>query len=109
MPQVGIINPGEFAPGNSIEVVIWTAVGGRGTLIGPILGAILVNGGKTIFTAAWPNSGSLPSARSSSPSRSSCPRDRRTVAEFMASAKRRRKRQKSPLKPRGAEQAEAAQ
>jgi len=54
VPQVGIINPGEFAPGNSIEVVIWTAVGGRGTLIGPILGAILVNGGKTIFTAAWP-------------------------------------------------------
>jgi urea transport system permease protein len=54
VPQVGIINPGEFAPGNSIEVVIWTAVGGRGTLIGPILGAILVNGGKTIFTATWP-------------------------------------------------------
>ena len=54
VPQVGIINPGEFAPGNSIEVVIWTAVGGRGTLIGPIIGAILVNGGKTIFTATWP-------------------------------------------------------
>ncbi|MET3611889.1 urea transport system permease protein [Rhizobium aquaticum] len=54
VPQVGIINPGEFAPGNSIEVVIWTAVGGRGTLIGPILGAILVNGGKTIFTGIWP-------------------------------------------------------
>jgi urea transport system permease protein len=46
VPQVGIINPGEFAPANSIEVVIWTAVGGRGTLIGPIVGAILVNGGK---------------------------------------------------------------
>ncbi|WP_420963035.1 urea ABC transporter permease subunit UrtC [Brucella sp. IR073] len=54
VPQVGIINPGEFAPGNSIEVVIWTAVGGRGTLIGPIVGAILVNGGKSIFTAAFP-------------------------------------------------------
>ncbi len=55
VPQVGIINPGEFAPANSIEVVIWTAVGGRGTLIGPIIGAILVNGGKSIFTAAWPD------------------------------------------------------
>jgi urea transport system permease protein len=54
VPQVGIINPGEFAPANSIEVVIWTAVGGRSTLIGPIIGAILVNGGKSIFTAAWP-------------------------------------------------------
>ena len=54
VPQVGIINPGEFAPANSIEVVIWTAVGGRGTLIGPIVGAILVNGGKSIFTAAFP-------------------------------------------------------
>ena len=54
VPQVGIINPGEFAPANSIEVVIWTAVGGRGTLIGPIIGAILVNLGKSIFTAAFP-------------------------------------------------------
>ncbi|WP_438617485.1 urea ABC transporter permease subunit UrtC [Oryzifoliimicrobium ureilyticus] len=55
VPQVGIINPGEFAPANSIEVVIWTAVGGRGTLIGPILGAILVNGGKTVFTGLFPD------------------------------------------------------
>ena len=54
VPQVGIINPGEFAPANSIEVVIWTAVGGRGTLVGPIIGAVLVNGGKTWFTAAFP-------------------------------------------------------
>ncbi len=54
VPQVGIINPGEFAPANSIEVVIWTAVGGRSTLIGPIIGAILVNGGKTIFTGLFP-------------------------------------------------------
>ena len=54
VPQVGIINPGEFAPANSIEVVIWTAVGGRGTLIGPISGAVLVNFGKSIFTAAFP-------------------------------------------------------
>ena len=54
VPQVGIINPGEFAPGNSIEVVIWAAVGGRGTLIGPIIGAILVNAGKTFFTGAFP-------------------------------------------------------
>ncbi|UJW74481.1 urea ABC transporter permease subunit UrtC [Rhizobium sp. SL42] len=54
VPQVGIINPGEFAPANSIEVVVWTAVGGRGTLIGPIIGAILVNVGKSYFTGAFP-------------------------------------------------------
>ena len=50
VPQVGIINPGEFAPGNSIEAVIWVAVGGRGTLTGAVLGAILVNYAKTTFT-----------------------------------------------------------
>lgn len=54
VPQVGIINPGEFAPANSIEVVIWTAVGGRGTIIGPIIGALAVNGGKSWFTGAFP-------------------------------------------------------
>ncbi|WP_152045541.1 urea ABC transporter permease subunit UrtC [Aureimonas psammosilenae] len=54
VPQVGIINPGEFAPVNSIEVVVWTAVGGRGTLLGPIVGALLVNSGKSVFTAAAP-------------------------------------------------------
>jgi urea transport system permease protein len=55
VPQVGIINPSEFAPANSIEVVIWTAVGGRATLAGPIIGAVLVNGAKSYFTAALPN------------------------------------------------------
>ncbi len=54
VPQVGIINPSEFAPGNSIEAVIWVAVGGRGTLVGAILGALLVNFGKTWFTGAFP-------------------------------------------------------
>ncbi len=54
VPQVGIINPGEFAPGNSIEAVLWVAVGGRGTLVGPIIGAILVNFGKTWLTGALP-------------------------------------------------------
>ncbi|MEM6463737.1 MAG: urea ABC transporter permease subunit UrtC [Pseudomonadota bacterium] len=54
VPQVGIINPGEFAPANSIEVVVWTAVGGRGTLVGPIIGAVVVNAGKSYFTAAFP-------------------------------------------------------
>ncbi|MFP3712047.1 urea ABC transporter permease subunit UrtC, partial [Paraburkholderia sp. SIMBA_009] len=44
VPQVGIINPGEMSPGNSIEMAIWVAVGGRGTLIGPIVGAFAVNG-----------------------------------------------------------------
>ena len=52
--QVGIINPGEFAPANSIEAVIWVAVGGRGTLSGAVLGAVLVNLGKTIFTGLLP-------------------------------------------------------
>ncbi len=54
VPQVGIINPGEFAPLNSIELVIWVAVGGRFTLYGAVLGAVLVNFGKTFFTAALP-------------------------------------------------------
>src|SRR6202034_1397837 len=51
VPQVGIINPSEFAPGNSIEAVIWVAVGGRGTLSGAALGAIVVNYAKTVFTS----------------------------------------------------------
>ena len=51
VPQVGIINPSEFSPANSIEAVIWVAVGGRGTLIGAALGAVLVNYGKTSFTS----------------------------------------------------------
>ncbi len=54
VPQVGIINPGEFAPANSIEAVIWVAVGGRGTLVGAALGAISVNFAKTWFTGALP-------------------------------------------------------
>jgi urea transport system permease protein len=51
VPQVGIINPSEFAPGNSIEAVIWVAVGGRGTLAGAVIGAVLVNYAKTYFTS----------------------------------------------------------
>jgi len=54
VPQVGIINPGEMSPANSIEIAIWAAVGGRGTLVGPILGAFAVNGAKTWFTVAYP-------------------------------------------------------
>ena len=54
VPQVGIINPGEFAPLNSIEAVIWVAVGGRGTLVGAVVGAVLVNYSKTWLTAALP-------------------------------------------------------
>lgn len=54
VPQVGIINPGEMSPANSIEMAIWTAVGGRATLIGPIVGAFAVNGAKSWFTAAFP-------------------------------------------------------
>ncbi len=55
VPQVGIINPGEFSPGNSIEAVIWVAVGGRGTLIGAVLGAFSVNALKTWLTTAAPD------------------------------------------------------
>jgi urea transport system permease protein len=54
VPQVGIINPGEMSPANSIEIAIWAAVGGRGTLFGPILGAFALNGAKTWFTVAYP-------------------------------------------------------
>ncbi|HWK13753.1 MAG TPA: urea ABC transporter permease subunit UrtC [Rhizobiaceae bacterium] len=54
VPQVGIINPSEFAPANSIEVVIWTAIGGRGTIVGPVVGALLVNWAKSWFTGAFP-------------------------------------------------------
>jgi urea transport system permease protein len=54
VPQIGIINPSEFAPINSIEVVIWVAVGGRGTLYGAAAGAVLVNYAKTYFTSSLP-------------------------------------------------------
>ncbi len=54
VPQVGIINPGEFNPLNSIEIVIWVAIGGRNTLYGAVIGAILVNYGKTYFTGVLP-------------------------------------------------------
>ena len=54
VPQVGIINPSEFEPANSIEAVVWVAVGGRGTLVGAALGAVLVNFGKTWFTGVLP-------------------------------------------------------
>jgi urea transport system permease protein len=53
VPQVGIINPSEFAPANSIETVIWVAVGGRGTLVGAALGGVVVNYAKTIFTSGF--------------------------------------------------------
>jgi len=55
VPQVGIINPGEFSPINSIEIVVWVAVGGRGTLYGAVVGAVLVNYAKTKFTAFRPD------------------------------------------------------
>ncbi len=55
VPQVGIINPSEMSPPNSIEMVIWAAVGGRGSLIGPIIGAFSVNGLKSWLTGAYPD------------------------------------------------------
>ena len=54
VPQVGIINPGEMSPANSIEIAIWAAVGGRATLVGPIVGAFIVNGAKSWLTVAYP-------------------------------------------------------
>jgi urea transport system permease protein len=54
VPQVGIINPSEMSPANSIEIAIWAAVGGRGTLVGPIVGAFLVNGAKSWLTVTFP-------------------------------------------------------
>ena len=54
VPQIGIINPGEMSPANSIEIAVWAAVGGRATLIGPILGAFLVNGAKSWLTVIAP-------------------------------------------------------
>jgi urea transport system permease protein len=55
VPQVGIINPSEMAPDKSLEAVVWVAVGGRGTLIGPIVGAIVVNALKSWATRAFPD------------------------------------------------------
>ena len=52
--QVGTINPSEMSPTNSIEAAVWVALGGRGTLIGPLLGAGVVNGMKSWFTVAFP-------------------------------------------------------
>ena len=54
VPQVGIINPSEFSPLNSLEIVVWVAIGGRGTLYGAIIGAVLVNYSKTILTGLMP-------------------------------------------------------
>lgn len=54
VPQVGIINPSEMSPANSIEIAVWVAVGGRGTIVGPVLGASTVNGAKSFFTQAFP-------------------------------------------------------
>jgi urea transport system permease protein len=55
VPQVGIINPSEFSPLNSLEIVVWVALGGRGTLYGAVVGAVLVNYGKTVFTGLLPD------------------------------------------------------
>jgi urea transport system permease protein len=54
VPQVGIINPGEMSPANSVEIAIWVAIGGRGTLLGPILGATAITTAKSLLTAAFP-------------------------------------------------------
>ncbi|WP_064607990.1 urea ABC transporter permease subunit UrtC [Photobacterium sp. J15] len=54
VPQVGIINPGEFAPLNSIEIVVWVALGGRATLFGAVVGAVLINYAKSWFTIELP-------------------------------------------------------
>jgi urea transport system permease protein len=55
VPQVGIINPSGMSPANSVEIAIWVAVGGRGTLLGPVLGAGLINGAKSWLTVVAPD------------------------------------------------------
>jgi urea transport system permease protein len=55
VPQVGIINPSEMSPANSVEIAVWVAVGGRGTLLGPLLGAALINSAKSWLTVAFPD------------------------------------------------------
>src|SRR4029078_478654 len=55
VPQGGIINPSEMQPSNSIELAIWAAVGGRGTLVGALLGALVLNGAKSWLTSAFPS------------------------------------------------------
>ena len=65
VPQIGIINPSEFAPINSIETVIWVAVGGRGTLYGAVVGAVLVNYAKTYLPGRFPKYGCTRWARCS--------------------------------------------
>ena len=67
VPQVGIINPSEFAPANSIEAVIWVAFGGRGTLWGAIVGGLGVNAIKSWLTGAFPESGCTRWVHCSSP------------------------------------------
>ena len=108
VPQVGIINPGEFAPANSIEAVIWVAVGGRGTLIGAALGAVLVNYAKTIFTSGplapyWlfmlgalfvAGDAAAAEAASSAPSVQWCERVAQTAVDAMPRAPPRRRRQR---------------
>ena len=54
VPQVGIINPGEFSPAKSIAIVIWVALGGRGTLVGAAMGALIVAAAESWLTAAFP-------------------------------------------------------
>jgi urea transport system permease protein len=54
VPQVGIINPGEFSPLNSLEIVVWVAMGGRGTVYGAVIGAVVVNYAKTVLTGLMP-------------------------------------------------------
>ena len=91
VPQVGIINPGEFAPGNSIEAVIWVAVGGRGTLSGAVIGALVVNYAKTFFTSGFlAPTGCSCSARCSCWSRCCCPRASSAPGAVSAATRRER-------------------
>ena len=64
VPQVGIINPSEMAPDKSLEAVVWVAFGGRGTLIGPVLGAFIVNALKSWLRGLIPTCGSCSWERS---------------------------------------------
>ena len=88
VPQVGIINPGEFDPGNSIEAVIWVAVGGRGTLVGAALGAIAGQFRQDLFHRRLPDIWLFASAACSSSSRCSC---RRASSAWARRAARRQR------------------
>ena len=97
VPQVGIINPSEFSPANSIEIVIWVALGGRGTLVGAALGALIVASAKSWLTAALPDAWLFVLGRDVHPG-DDLPAEGRAGADrgARAAARRRARRRRRP-------------